>query len=131
MRLRELDAVTVLRSVFVEDDVLAEGDVAILAHLLIPGEPIAVAVDAGDDIVQAVAVDVIDEHLRGSGREGERMLDPDGIVGQRSRLFPPGVLLDDVNPAIAVDVAGTDAVGVPLVVALWRNGMKLPGRRRV
>src|ERR1039458_3946407 len=49
--LGELDAVTVFRGVLVQDDVLAEGDVAVLPHLLVPGEPVTVRVDACDHVV--------------------------------------------------------------------------------
>ena len=44
------------------------------------------------------------------------------------RLLPPAAALDEVDPAVAVDVAVADAVREPLIIiAPRRDGMKHPG----
>src|SRR5262249_27955422 len=71
------DAITVGCGTFIQDGVLAKTDLAVLLDLFIPGKAIAMSVDAGDDVVEAIAIDVIDIHLRAPGGEGIRMFDPD------------------------------------------------------
>src|SRR6266478_3689378 len=106
----------------------AEGDVAVGSHLLIPGQAVAVGIEAGDDITQSVTIDVIDEHLSGGIGEMKRVLDPNGVACERGGLLPPGILLDDVNPPITVKVAAAQAVGELLIIARGCDGMERPGR---
>ena len=67
--------------------------------------------DAGDDIVQAVAVHVAGIHLRAAGAELERMKRPHRIARERLRLFPPAVLFQQVRATVAIHVAHAHAVG--------------------
>jgi hypothetical protein len=55
--------------VIVHDHVLHERDPAILALLLKPGEAAPVRLQAGDDIVQPIAVHVVDSHDTAPGWE--------------------------------------------------------------
>src|SRR5688572_31636015 len=85
-----------------------------------------------DDVVEAVAIDVVHDHLRAARRAAPvltskllRMIRPRWTVDFRLwtfdcglstvdcrllRLFPPSVHIEDVDAAIAVDVAGADAM---------------------
>jgi len=64
----------------------------------------------GDDIVEAIAVDVIDENLRGvihlavQSAQSERMFDPLAVARVGGGL-EPGVGPDEVRAAIAVNIA--------------------------
>ena len=89
-----------------------------VALLLEPGEAESVRVEAGDDVVQLVAVDVVDDHLGATGALGAapaperlRVIRPVPWRAGR-RLFPPAGRLQDVDTTVAVDVAGADTVGV-------------------
>ena len=115
--------------------VLLEGNLATVAHLFVPENAVAMC-RGGDDVIKAIAVDIIDEDLRGvvhfavQAAQGQRMFDPFAVARVGGGL-EPGVGPDDVRAAIAVDVPTADSVGELLVVAFRRNGMELPGRRRV
>ena len=64
------------------NDVLAERDLVALAVLLVPREAEAVRGEAGDDVVQAVAVDVVGVHLRAAVAHRLRVEPPDRIAGE-------------------------------------------------
>src|ERR1051326_174880 len=110
---------------------LDETDFAIGAHLLVPGEAITVGMDAGDDVVEAIAVDVIDKHLgtTDAAAQGEGMLFPNWIAFERSRLLPPAVFIEKVLASISVDVAAANAVSetLPFGIVFRCYGMKFPG----
>src|SRR5436305_7591106 len=80
MQLREGNSVRIGFGTTVEDQVLFKVDLAIQFYLFIPGQAVTMCVEAGNDIVKAVSIDVIDQHLSG-GRKGERMFFPDRITG--------------------------------------------------
>ena len=105
MQLRKSDAITIRRGAFVQDGVLAETDLAVFFDLFIPGKAVAVSVDAGDDVVEAIAVDIVDVHLRAASGERIGMFNPDRIAGERLGLFPPTVFFDNVHAAITIDIA--------------------------
>src|SRR5262245_38498733 len=89
--------------------------------------------EAGDDVVQAVAVHVVGKHLRAaSGREWHLVLLPNWITGEGRRLFPPAVLLHDVELAVAIHVTVAVAVVEPVPFAGRGNLVEgpLPGRLR-
>src|SRR5436190_23875329 len=110
MDLRELDAVAVGFGARVQDNIFLESDFIAFSDLGVPGETIAMRIDAGDDVVEAVAVYVIDEHLRAThaGTEAERMMFPHWIAGQGLGLLPPTVLVENIHTAIAIDIARAD-----------------------
>ena len=100
-----------------------------VANLLVPDQAVLVAVPSRDHVGQAVAVDVVDEHLGGLLRRTGR----DGISRARRASATAGCshqpwLLDQIDPAVAVDVAGADAVGElrRIVLVLRRDGVKHP-----
>ncbi len=99
------DAITIGCGTFIQNGVLAETDLAILLDLFVPRKAVAVSVNARDDVVEAIAVDIIDIHLRAATGERIRVFDPDGIAGERERLFPPAVFFNDVHASITIDVA--------------------------
>src|SRR5262249_10519746 len=111
----------ILAGLLVEDDVLFESDLAVLAHLLEPGEAVTVRSEGGDNIRFTIAVDVVGEHLRTAvaGSERERMEFPDGIVRERGGLFPPTGSLHDVGAAVPVQITEPQSVGEALPVAFW------------
>ena len=117
MRFGEGDAAGVLRGEVVRDHVLHERDLSAgIALLLEPREPEHVRLQRRHDIVELVAVDVVHAHLGAAGRsaavltaEGLGMVRPH--PGRRLRgLLPPSVDVEDVDAAVAVDVAGADAM---------------------
>jgi hypothetical protein len=115
-----------------ENDILFPGDPAVVAaHLLVPDQPILMAVPDRHDVVEPVAVDVAGMHLACGVGELEGVLDP-GLAGLRGGgLFPPAFGFQDIHPAVAVDVAQADAVGELVVRALRADGMKGPGLVRL
>src|ERR1035438_9500912 len=100
-------------------EVLPEGDLVSVADLLVPEDAVAMR-GGGDDVVEAIAVDIIDEDLRGmvhfavQAAQGQGMLDPLAVARVGGGL-EPGVGPDDVRAAIAVDIAHADAPGHGLV----------------
>src|SRR5438270_56543 len=69
MVLREDDSVLVgigpcvLFGQFIENEVLLEGDLVLALDLLVPREPIAMGIKAGDDVIETVAIHVVGVHL--------------------------------------------------------------------
>ncbi len=94
------------------DEVLFESDVVSVANLFVPENAIPVG-GGGDDVVETIAVDIINENLRGVVRlaiqaaEGQGMLEP-LAVARVGRGLEPGVRPDEVGAAIAVEVANAD-----------------------
>ena len=131
MELGKGNAVAIGCRSFVENGMFTESDLAVFLDLFEPGKAVAVRVDAGDDVVEAVTVDVIGIHLRAARGEGVWVFDPNGIVGEGLRLFPPGIFFDDVHASIAVDVANTKAMGETLIIALGCDGMEFPRSSRI
>ena len=120
----------------IHDHVHLPGDRPLAAPLLLePREARSVREQAGDDVGQLVAVDVVGEHV-GAADEGIRAAPerhrvelprPAGRAG--GRLFPPAAALNDVGLAVAVDVAV--AIAVPAPVALVGDRVERPALRRI
>ena len=93
------------------DEMSLEGDLAIRAGLLLePDEAVGVRVQRGEDILVAIAVEIVGEHLGTSLGRGEReSVSRPRAVGPR--LFPPGRFFQEVGAAVAVDVAEPEPVG--------------------
>ena len=97
------------------NQVLLERDLISLANLLVPEDAIPVG-GGSDDVVETIAVHVIDENLRGvvhlaiQPAEGQGMLDP-RAVARVSRGLEPGVGPNEVRAAIAIEVANSDTPG--------------------
>src|SRR4030095_5746917 len=68
----------------------------------------------GDDIVKTVTVDIIGVHLRAARAEIHLVLLPCRIAGERCRLLPPSVLLENVFAAVAVHIAVSIAMIEPM-----------------
>jgi len=90
-----------------------------------------VRVNRSDHIVQAIPIDVIDQHLRCGICEVKWVFDTDGIIGQRNRLLPPAVFLQDIDAAVAVDIAAAYSMRKTLVLPFRRNRMELPRSRGI
>ena len=87
-----------------------------------------------DDVVQLVAVHVVDRHHAAAeaalvAAERLRMIVPRLLVAAGGRLFPPAIRIDDVCAPVAVDVAGADAVSRD--VAAIGDVVDRPHRRRI
>ena len=84
--------------------------------------------ERGDHVIVAVAIDVGDEHLRAAVllAEGERVLLPHGIAGERLRLAPPAVLEQHVRAPVAVDVADAETVREALEAEVLAQRMERP-----
>src|SRR5579862_819106 len=92
---------------------LDEGDGAVLVALLLkPRDSPTVRFDGGDHIVEAVAVHVVDGHLRAAAAEVFRMERPSLLLAVLGGLFPPSGGRENVHSSIAVDVAHADTVRV-------------------
>src|SRR5258707_1657427 len=109
----------------------AEGDCAIFPDLYVPGKTVSVRVYGGNDVVESISVDVVDQYLGCGVGKVEGVLGPHRIVCPRSRLLPPAIFFKYVNMPIAIDVSTADAVGEPLVITLGANGMEFPRRGRI
>src|SRR5690625_5009403 len=115
MDLREGDVVMRhFMRVLAHNEVLLERDLVAVTDLLEPSKAPMVAVEAGDHIAEAVAVDIVHIHLgtavRTAGVEVEGMADPWLIQG--FGLFPPGVFFEDIHSTVAIDVPDTQSVRV-------------------
>ena len=94
---------------------LHKGDVALrVALLLIPRHAPSVRVQRGHDVVQAVAVHVVDSHhcaaaIRAKAAKGFRMVFP-RLIASRRRLLPPAVHIQDVHASVAVHIADAEAM---------------------
>ncbi len=86
----------------------------------------------GQHVGVAVAVEIGHAHLRTSGAEGSLVKFPGSLAGI-GRLLPPAVGDQDVDQAVAIDVAGADAVREPIMTRCVRirNGFQFPQRFRV
>ena len=118
----------------IHDGVRDERDLAVTRDLLEPVEPVPVSLRCSDDVVIPVAVEVVREHLRPAGavrREIVGVLLPEATLGVARGVLPPAASLEDVLPAVAIDVPHAHAVGEALVVSPRRHGVELPGLRGV
>jgi hypothetical protein len=106
MHLTEGHAVRMIGRRRPHDAVLGEAAVGLLLE---PAQTVPMAVVAGDHVVAAVTVDVVDIHLpaaSGSRRtERARMEGPERAGRIGGGMFEPAFLHDEVDPAIAVDVS--------------------------
>ena len=105
---------------------LRERDLAVLLELFVPDQSVAVRGEARDHVVQTVAVDVVGIHLGATLRERKLVKRPNRIARQRSRLLPPTILLQQVEPPVSVHVANAHAVSKLAILVVGRDRMKLP-----
>src|SRR5581483_11882527 len=129
----EMHARGIIRGSGAGDHVLFEADFAIGAHLLIPNDAVAMGIEAGDDVVESIAIDIIGEHLRGprgsrARREWERMEFPNRIAAKRGGLLPPAIFFQEIHAAVAIDIAQADAMGESTPVAFGRDSVEDPSR---
>src|SRR5262249_50726532 len=111
MQFRESHAAGILRGEVAHDHMLLERNFAVGAFLLLePGKSPPVGLKTGHDIIEAVAIDVIHGHLAATragpipAAEIFRMVSP-WSLNTLGRLFPPPVCIDEVHPAVAIDVS--------------------------
>src|SRR5437879_2881439 len=126
MALRELNTVPIRRCILIQNDVLAKGNLPVLPNLLEPGQTVHMRREACDDIVQPVPIHIVNDHLRSASSERSGMPNPNRVSGQRSRLFPPGVFLQNVDLAITIHIATAETMGEPLPISFRCNRMKCP-----
>ena len=143
VQLGEDNAVFVGRGVRIQNQMLLELDLPLLVllrQLLVPGQPEAVRAQGGDDVGQAVAVDIVGEHLRRTvgrrrlldGGERIRMKFPCRVSGQGGRLLVPAILDQDVVATVAVDIAKAQTMRELLILLFHgRNPVKNPLLRRM
>ena len=115
MKLAKIHALGILLRLGSEDAVRGEGDLSICSLALIfkPEQTVAVGEFGAEDIVVAIAIEIIGEHLRAAlGTECEGMERPfqSGIGG----LLPPAIFLQQVEPFIAIHISKTKTVGEAL-----------------
>src|SRR5438045_8979131 len=80
VKLGKGDAVRVRFRLAIEDEMLLERDLAALLDLFVPGKSITVSIQARDDVIETVSIDIIHQHLRRPGRKGNRMFCPNRIT---------------------------------------------------
>jgi hypothetical protein len=85
-----------------------------------------VRIQTSDNVIQAIAINVVDEHLRRTLAKIGRMQTPNRVIFQRGRLLPPAANLDKIRASIAVDIAKTQAVRIFVPGAFRRDGMEFP-----
>src|ERR1043166_2315531 len=95
--------------------------------LLEPRQPVAVCLNARDDIVEAVTVHVIDIHLRAAVAEVHRVLDPIATRG----LFPPRLGFQHVRFTVAIHIAEAHAVREALPTDLGSDRVPRPRFRGI
>ena len=114
MKLRKLDAVEILLRLVGKNSVLDKIDRPILLHLLKPGEPEGMAIEAGDHIVVAVAIDIVGMDLRPAVAELESVFLPERgrCAGCRfgCRLLPPAFCHEQVSAFVAIDIPHAEAM---------------------
>src|SRR5207253_1783527 len=116
----------IFRRKIAHNGMLYEGNGAVLVALLLePCESPSVSVKSRDDVVQTVAVHVINTHLGASGAEGCGMIGPRLLRGALRRMFPPSTGRYDVHAAVTVDISHTHAV--PTHEAPFRDFVHDPG----
>src|SRR4030095_13706297 len=110
VKLRKFNAVFIVLRLLVHEGMLLEGDLVSLFHLLEPGQSISMRGEAGDNIIEAVAIHVIDVHLRATAAELLWMLHPLRISFERFRLLPPTRSLQKISLPIAIHISKTEAM---------------------
>src|SRR5690242_2653594 len=83
--------------------------------------------DAGNDIIEPVAIDVVGVHLSATTAKFRRMFDPFGIAFEGLGLLPPATRLKDVLPTVAIHIAVAIAVSKLLPSTFGRNLVERPG----
>src|SRR5690348_14853308 len=66
--------------------------------------------ERGDDVGEAVAVDVVGVHLGAAFAEVDGVEGPLGVVSEARGLLPPAACFEQVDAAVAVDVAVAETV---------------------
>src|SRR5687768_5654614 len=111
---------------------LAEGTFIAVPDLLVPDQTKLVRLQAGDDIIVAVAVNVVSEHVRSAeSRERVGMKLPLRVAVERFRLLIPAILHQDVEPLVAVHVADTQSMTKRLGRGWLGNSVKRPRLQRI
>src|SRR4030095_8510678 len=91
MALRELDSILVWLGVGIENQMLPKGDLPVFSYLLKPSQAVPVRSQAGYDVVKTVPINVINLHLGATRAKIYSVFNPNWIVRQRVRLFPPTI----------------------------------------
>src|ERR1700733_12647754 len=88
--------------------------------LFIPCQARPMSVQTCDNIWEPIAIDVVDQHIGSAlvciiatAAEGRRMEYPKSAGRTGGRLLPPASSMNDIDPAVFVDIAATQAVGPP------------------
>ena len=128
--LGELDAANEGVGLTGDDGVIDPGGCAVGGPFLFePTETVFVGVDAGDDVVEAIAVDVVGIHLSAAfGAECGGMEFPEWISSEIGGLGEPAGGGEHVLASVAVDVTRADAVRVAKPMVFAGDGVKLPRR---
>ena len=109
-----------------------ECDVVAVLHILEPGQAVGVGCFTGDNILIAIAVDIVSIYLgAASVSKLERMSRPETGLTDFRRLFPPAIFLKNICAAVAVNITDPQSVCESTVFEIGRNRMKLPGRSRI
>ena len=135
MQFAEHHAVFVLRRVLAHDQMMLERRFVLVAagNLFVPREAKVVRAMAGDDVVVSVAVDIVRVHFRPAVAFAERdfVWNPSRRQLMCQRLLQPTIGMNDVLPAVTVDVTDAQPVAEFLGGNLRRYRMKFPCFKRL
>ena len=106
VQLAEIDAVAIQTWTVAHDEMLFEA----LRRLLMPGEPVFMSSEAGDDIIVAVAIHIVGEHLRAAAGCERGLVQRPVALREVLRLLEPAVLHQHVEPAVAIHIAHAQSV---------------------
>src|SRR5262245_42244118 len=91
VRLRKTNAIFRLLAPIDHQAMLLKCDLSFFADLLEPRQSPAMRIQRCDDVVVAIAIDVVSKHLRAAfAAEAKRMFDPDRFPVRR--LLPPAIV---------------------------------------
>ena len=134
MGLGETNAVGISYGLIRHHDMLFKGDGSVFLDLFIPSHSPGVGIEGGNDVVIAIAIDIVGEHLGSSllWGEGKRMKFPGRLAVPVFRLLPPAAFFENIGKLVAINVAGTEAMNEHLNPAILRgDAMNDPGFGRV
>ncbi len=125
MHLRQLKTCGIACRRLRENRVAEKQPVVAFASLFKPGQPPAVGVLNGDDILVTITVEVVGKHLCPAGLCELRVVKREHVSGFHW-LLPPTVGFEDIGAAIAIDVADTQAMGEATITTLGCHSGEAP-----
>ncbi len=110
-----MQAVGVLRRFASHDQVFHEFALAVCIQALFPpSQSVAVSIEAGDDIVESVPVDIVGEHISAAWAEGGWGEFPESFL-IRAWVFEPACIHEDILAIVSIDIPDAEGVSESFV----------------